>query len=319
MTEHFVRPDVQAYLDMMKAMPRPPMSDALVAMMRQMPPGAIPSMDLPVGELGEMRDLSMPGPTGDIPLRFFDPRVTRGPSPVVVFFHGGGFVAGSIESHAGMAAEIARSLDLPVVSVEYRLAPEHKWPAGPDDAEAAARWVAENGAAFGREFTGLVLSGDSAGGNFTAVTAMALRDNPAALPVLLQIAIYPVTARPKDYESYQQFTAGFGLNAEDMDYFDTAYAMQDDHWRARPGLHDLAGMPPAVVVTAGLDPLCGDGRAYAEKLEAAGVPVKYRNFDGTIHGFASYRLHIPSAHDDLSETLETANAMLAQAGDDRLA
>ncbi|MEP7221840.1 MAG: alpha/beta hydrolase [Novosphingobium sp.] len=311
MTEHFIRPDVQAYLDMIKAMSRPAMSDALVAMMRQMPPEMMPSQDLPVGELAEIRDFAMPGPAGEIALRLFDVRAEREPGPVVVFFHGGGFVVGSIETHAALAAEISRGLDLPVVSVEYRLAPEHKWPAGPDDAEAAARWIAGNGlAALGRELTGLVLCGDSAGGNLTAVTAMALRDTPAALPVVLQLAIYPVAGRPGDHPSYSIFGEGFALDGNDMAYFDSAYASDKAHWRGSPAGHDLSGMPPAVVVTAGLDPLRDDGRAYADKLAAAGVPVRYHNFEGTIHGFASYRQHLPSARDDLAEALDMARAML---------
>ena len=187
MSQNQLRPDARAYLDAMAAQPRPPMNDATIAMMRQVPPEMIEGMLLmferPLGELGEVRDVNMPGPGGDIALRLFDPRKDRGPGPVVVFYHGGGFVAGSIGTHAPLAAEIARQLDLPVISVEYRLAPEHKWPAAPDDAEAAARWIAENGAAFGREFTGLVTCGDSAGGTLTLVTTMALRDRPAALPV----------------------------------------------------------------------------------------------------------------------------------------
>ncbi|MEP6868656.1 MAG: alpha/beta hydrolase [Novosphingobium sp.] len=310
MTEHSIRPDVQAYLDMLAAAPRPPMSDGMIAMIRQAPADFLASQDLPVGELGEIRDVLMPGPAGDIPLRLFDVKAEREASSVVVFFHGGGFVAGSIGSHAAMAAEISRGLDLPVVSVEYRLAPEHKWPAGPSDAEAATRWIAENGAAFGREFTGLVLCGDSAGGNLTAVTSMALRDQPATLPVMLQFAIYPTVGRSTEFPSYEAFADGFGLSRVDMNYFEGAYASNKADWRGAPALHDLSGMPPAVVVTAGLDPLRDDGRAYADKLEAAGVKVKYRNFEGTIHGFASYRRHIPSARDDLSEALAMANEML---------
>ena len=136
MTGPFIRPDVRAFLDMMAANPRPVFNDELMAMIRQMPADAMAGMDLPVGEMGEIRDVVMPGPGGHIPLRLYDPRASREPGPVVVFYHGGGFVVGSIDTHAGVAAEIARQLDLPVVSVEYRLAPEHKWPAAPDDAEA---------------------------------------------------------------------------------------------------------------------------------------------------------------------------------------
>ena len=312
MSEHFVRPDVQAYLDLLKTIPRPPFSDDVMRMIRQMPPDAMPSPDLPVGDLGEQREVTMPGPGGEIRLKLFDVRAERAASPVVVFYHGGGFVVGGIDTHAALAAEISRGLDLPVVSVEYRLAPEHPWPAAPEDGEAAARWIAENGAAFGRSFTGIVLCGDSAGGNLTAVTAMALRNRPAALPVLLQFAIYPLTDNTVEFESFRLFSDGFGLDSADMAYFNKAYAIDPAHWQASPGIHDLTGVAPALVVTAGLDPLRDDGRLYAERLEAAGVPVRYREFEGTIHGFATYRLHIPSARDDLAEALALASAMLTE-------
>ncbi len=313
MSEHFVRPDVRAFLDMMEANPRPPMSDQLVAFMRTLPPGSIPSLDVPVGDLAIVRDLSMPGVDGEIPLRLFDARAEREAGPVVVYYHGGGFAAGSIDTHAAVCADMARALDLPVVSVEYRLAPENPWPAAPDDAEAAARWVAQNGAALGREITGLVLAGDSAGANLAAVTALALRDEPAALPVLFQFLIYPVTNSHVRHPSRDTFADGFFLSSNDMAFFDRAYASDVSHWRASPALGDLAGLPPALVVTAGLDPLRDEGREYARLLEAAGVRTKLLEAGGTIHGFCTYRLHIPSARDDYSQALELANAMLAEA------
>ncbi len=314
MTAPVIRPDVQAYLDLLKANPRPRMNDALVAMMRQIPPEMAAEMiallDLPVGELGEDRDLTMPGPGGAIALRLFDPRQTRDPGPVVVFYHGGGFVAGSILTHAALAAEIARGLDLPVVSVEYRLAPENPWPAGLDDAEAAARWVAENGAALGREFTSLILCGDSAGGTLTVVTALALRDRPAALPVLMQWPIYPKVDATKVYPSDRLFTDGYALDGEDIAYFEKAYASDHRHWRASPIQLDQAGLPPTFIVTAELDPLRDNGRAYAAKCIEAGVQVTYREARGTIHGFACYRKAIPSAQQDLTDYLAIAREMI---------
>ena len=309
-----IRPDVQAYLAAMEANPRPPMNDATIAMMRQIPKEMIAemlgSLDQPVGELGEDRRLTMPGPEGEIELRLFDPRASRGAGPVVVFFHGGGFVAGSIDTHAGMAAQIARSLDLPVVSVEYRLAPEHAWPAAPDDCEAAARWIAENGEAFGREFTHLVLCGDSAGATLTLVTTLALRENAAALPVAMQWPIYPRADASRKYASAEAFGSGFGLDATDMAYFEQAYACDNTHWRGSPYLADQAGLPPTFVVTAGLDPLRDNGRAYAAKCIEAGVNVTYREVPGTIHGFASFRKAIPSAQRDFAELLAIAKAMI---------
>jgi acetyl esterase len=313
MREPYVRADVRAFLDLMAANPRPVFNDELMAMIRQMPVDAMAGMDLPVGDLGEIRELVMPGPAGDIALRLYDPRSSRRPGPVVVFYHGGGFVVGSIDTHAGLTAEIARQLDLPVVSVEYRLAPEHKWPGGPDDAEAAARWIAENGAVFGREFTHLVLCGDSAGGNLTLITATALRDEPAALPLLAQIPIYPVTDATGQYDSRRAFAEGYGLEAANMAYYEQAYQPVRGHWRRSPLLVDLTGLPPTLLVTAALDPLRDEGRAYAAAAIEAGVPVIYREYQGTIHGFCSYRKLIPSAQADTLAFLALAKAMIAEA------
>ena len=313
----YVRPDVQAMLAALKESPRPPMSDALIAQIRLVPPGTMPSPDLPVGELGTVCDAEMPGPHGPIRLRLYDPRAHREPGPVVVFYHGGGFVVGGIETHAGLCAELARGLDLPVVSVDYRLAPEHKWPAAPDDAETAARWIAANcpecRAAFEREFTGLVLCGDSAGGTLTVVTALALRDAPADVPLLMQWPIYPVIDSSRDYPSATMFGAEYGLGPEDMAYFGAAYAPDPLHHRHSALLADQAGMAPTFVVTAGLDPLRDQGRAYAAKLIEAGVDVSYREYAGTVHGFVTFRLALPSARDDLADMIAIARQMLDHA------
>lgn len=290
------------------------MNDETIAMMRQIPPEMMEQMfammELPVGELGEIRNVTMPGPGGEIELRLFDVRKQRESGPVVIFYHGGGFVAGSIGSHASLAAEISRGLDLPVVSVEYRLAPEHKWPAAPDDAEAAARWIADNGAAFNREFTGLILCGDSAGGNLTVVTAPALRDRPAAIPLLMQIPIYPKADSTCVTRSYELFGDKYGLDRSDMDYFEAAYAADPQSPRHSGILADLAGLPPTVVVTAGLDVLRDEGRAYAAKAAQAGVKVAYLEYPGTIHGCFTFRKAIPSAQSDLAEVLAVARTML---------
>lgn len=317
MTEPYIRPDVQAYLQVLAANPRPPMNDQTIAMMRQVPPEMIEQMlaqlDLPLGELGEDRKLTMPGPAGEMALRLFDPRSERAPGPVVVFYHGGGFVTGSIGTHAPLAAEIARQLDLPVVSVEYRLAPEHKWPAAPDDAEAAARWIAENGAAFGREFTHLILCGDSAGGTLAVVTAQALADHPAALPLLMQFPIYPKADSTRRYPSSDAFADGYVLSSVDMDYYDAAYGADKNSPRHSAILGDLAKLPPTLVITAGLDPLRDEGRAYAARCAEAGVAVTYRDFPGTVHGFFTFRAAIASAQADLTRALTLARAMVAEA------
>lgn len=312
MTEPLVRPDVRAFLDALEANPRPAFTAELLAQIRLLPPDTMGQLDLPVGELGKLADLSMPGPGGDIALRLFDPRADREPGPVVVFFHGGGFVVGNIDTHAGLAAEIARQLDLPVISVEYRLAPEHRWPAAPDDAEAAVRWIAENGAAFGRTFTHLVLCGDSAGGNLTIVTALALRDRPAALKVLMQFPIYPATDNDWSRASRVAYSDGYGLESANMRLYEEHYAPDPTHWRRSPLLVDQAGMPPTLMVTAALDPLRDEGRAYAAKAIEAGVPTTYREVQGSIHGFATYRAMIPSARSDVDAMLKLAKALIEE-------
>lgn len=309
--EPFVRPDVRAFLDNLAANPRPVFTAEVLAQMRNSPmASALSALDLPVGDMGEIRDVEMPGAGGTIALRLFDARKERDPGPVVVFYHGGGMVLGSIDTHAGLAAEMARSLDLPVVSVGYRLAPENPWPAAPDDAEAAARWVAENEAAFGRQFTGLVLSGDSAGGNLTLVTALALHRKPAALPVIMQLPIYPVTDGTKVYPSYESFADGYGLGRKNMEMYRQHYAADPESWRYSPLLTELEGLPPTVLVTAALDPLRDEGRAFAVKLIEAGVPTSHYEAPGMIHGFATYRRAIPSAQGDVEKVMALAKGML---------
>lgn len=306
---HFVLPDAQSYLDRLAANPRPALTRELLAMIRKIPRERMVSTDdLPVGELATVENVTMQGPAGEIHLRLFDARVERAPSPVVVFFHGGAYVVGSIETHAGLAAEIARRLDLPVISVEYRLAPEHPWPAAVDDGEAATRWIAQNGQHFGRDFTGLVISGDSAGGNLTLVTTASLMADPTTIPVLMQMPIYPATDKTKKYPSSIMFSKGYGLDISDDD--EDFYAADPNSVRASPLLGSLADMPPTVMVTASLDPLRDQGRAYAAKLVEAGVPTIYFEAEGLIHGFATYRKAIPSAQQATEDFLGLALEML---------
>lgn len=309
-----VRPDVQAYLDALAAEPRPPMNEQTIAMIRQIPPAQIEAMmarsERPIGEIAVDKKLSMPGPGGAMELRMFDAKKDRTPGPVLVFYHGGGFIVGSIGTHAALAAEMSRQLDVPVVSVEYRLAPEHKWPAAPDDAEAAARWIAANGAAFDRVFNGLILSGDSAGGTLTLSTALALRDTPASLPVKLMIPLYPMADASKPYPSMAAFGKGYGLDTTDSSYNGRAYAPDVNSPRHSALLADLTGLPPTVLATAALDPLRDGGRAFAAKLIQSGVRVSYYEAAGNIHGFATYRHGIPSAQGDLETIMTMAKAML---------
>jgi len=312
MTDHYVRPDVRQFLDYLNALPGPRTHELDPVAARQMFTATKDLTDLPVGDLATIRDIVIPGPDGPIPARLFDAAETRVPGPVMVFYHGGGFVFGEIETHASLCAEMARVLGMPVLSVEYRLAPEHRWPAAPDDAEAAARWVASNPAALGRTATGLVLSGDSAGGMLTIVTAMALRDRPAAVPVIAQAPLYPVTDPAGRYPSFEEFAEGYLLTKAAMLWFGDAYQADIAHMRGSPMLAPLAGMPPAVIVAASLDPLRDQGRAYAARLIEAGVPTVYREAVGTVHGFATLRKAIPSAVGDIAGFLVALKAVVAE-------
>ena len=311
-TPPYVRPDVQAHLEWAKANPRPPLNAETIAALRT-PEGkaAVLGSDKPLGELAVDKTLTMPGPGGRIALRLFDAKAERAAGPVLVFYHGGGFAVGGIATHAPLAAEMARQLDVPVVSVEYRLAPENKWPAAPDDAEAAARWIASAGKELGREATGLILSGDSAGGNLTLVTALALRDKPAAAPVKLAIALYPLTDGSRLYPSMIEFAAGYGLSRNGLAAYFQLYSADSNSVRYSVLLADHKGFPPTMLATAALDPLRDEGRAFAAKLAEAGVPVSFYEAAGNVHGFATNRKSIPSAQGDLDQILAMARTMLA--------
>ena len=317
MPDPFVRPDVRAFLAYLDSLPGPKMHEMDAPTARQVYHAMKDVADPPVGELATIRDLAIPGPAGIIPARLFDSRERREPGTLVVYYHGGGFVIGNIDTHASFCAEMARTLDLPVVSVDYRLAPEAPWPAAPDDCEAAARWLATGPEALGRAVSGLVLVGDSAGGNLAIVTAMALRDAPAAAPVIAHCPLYPATDASKPYPSYDEFAEGYLLTRESMDWFLAAYQEDPLHPRASPLVGDLASMPPAVVVTASLDPIRDQGRAYAAALAEAGVPVVFREAKGMIHGFVNIRQAIPSARGDAAGLLAALKDVVTEAEGER--
>ncbi len=309
----FVRADVAAFLGYLNNLPGPRTHEMSVADARAAMLAMCDVADPPRGELAVVRDLVIPGPGGALPARLFDARSERAPGPAVVFFHGGGWVIGSVDSHASLAAEIARQLDLPVISIDYRLAPEAPFPAAVEDAEAAARWVAESPAVLGRDITGLVLSGDSAGGNLTVVTSVALRDRPAAVPVLVQAPLYPATDATRAYSSFDAFADGYLLTREAMGWFGSHYRPDPEDPRFSPLAGELSGLPPAVIVAAGLDPLRDQARAYAAALALAGVPVTYQEARGNIHGFATLRRAIPSSQQDLAAFLAAVRAAIAAA------
>jgi acetyl esterase len=312
MADPYVRPDVRRFLDYLNALPGPKTHELAPAEARAMMRGMRHVADAPLGELALVRDLSCPGPAGEIPLRLFVARETRDAGPLIFFMHGGGFVLGDLDSHEALCAEIARELDLPVLAVDYRLAPEHPWPAGIEDSIAAAYWAAASPEALGREVTGLITCGDSAGGNFAIIVSLALRDTPAKVPVLAQWPIYPAADPGEGYPSYEDFGEGYLLTKPGMDWFENCYAADPKDWRYAPLVKSQAGMPPTLVITASLDPIRDQGRAYAAACIEAGVPTIFREAEGNIHGFMNLRKAIPSSDEDLRDCIAALKLLLGE-------
>lgn len=311
-TQPFVRDDVRTLLDMMKAMNRPPVEEVGAVAGREGMRAMAQIGEMEPKDLAVIRDVTCPGPDGDVPCRFYDSRESREAGPAVLFLHGGGFVIGDLDVYHSLCTEFAHRLDLPVLSVDYRLAPEAPFPAAPDDCEAAARWLASSPEALGREITGLVISGDSAGGNLTIVTTNALRDAPAAMPVLVQAPIYPVADEAGKHESYRNFKEGYFLTGKTMAWFDAQYAPDPESPRNLPMHGDCSDAPPTVLCTAGLDPLRDSGRAYAASLVKNGTEVTYLEFPGIIHGFFTMRKAIPSGQADVETFIDAVGATLGR-------
>ncbi len=307
----YIRPDMKVFLDMMAQASGPKMVDMTLEEAR----GSYLKMhgiaDRPARALPVIRDLACPGPAGDIPLRLHDAREARGPGPVVMFYHGGGFVIGDLDTHHALCSELAALLDLPVVAVHYALAPEAPFPAAILDCEAATRWVATSPAELGREATGIVTIGDSAGGNATVVVGQLLGANPAAVPVVLQVPIFPLVADANGSESMAAFGEGYLLTAETMHFFDTSYAADRSDPRGFPILGDHSQAPPTIVVTASLDPIRDSGRAYAKALVDAGRDCVFLEMRGVTHSFTNLRQMVPSTQRDLERIVAAMQFMLA--------
>jgi acetyl esterase len=241
-------------------------------------------------EVGAVRDLEARGPAGPIPLRAYRPAGAAADAvlPVLVYYHGGGWVIGDLDTHDVLCRQLCNLSGCAVVAVDYRLGPEHRFPAAVDDALAAARWVRKEAAALKVDANRLAVGGDSAGGNLAAVVALAARDA-GDLPIAFQLLIYPATDQRRGWPSHTANGQGYLLTKESMDYYHDHYIAdkaQDLDWRASPLLHaEHAKLPPAFVLTAGYDPLRDEGLQYAHKLSAAGNRAALVNFERQIHGF----------------------------------
>ncbi len=307
----YIRPDMKAFLDMMAQVNGPKMVDMTLEEARLSYVKMHAIADRPARALPVIRDLACPGPAGEIPLRLYDARESRDEaSPVVVFYHGGGFVIGDLDTHHALCTEIAALIDLPLVAVHYARAPEAPFPAAILDCEAATRWVASSPAELGRTASGIITIGDSAGGNATVVVGQLLGANPAAVPVVLQVPVFPLVEDANGSASMAAFGEGFLLTADTMGFFDASYGADRSDPRGFPILGDHSNAPPTIVVTASLDPIRDSGRAYAKALVDAGRDCVFLEMRGVTHSFTNLRQMVPSTQKDLERIIAAMRFML---------
>lgn len=280
-----MHPQAQALLEMMKhsPVPAPGTVDAATyrAILKQvMPPTAQPEA------VAQVQNRTIPGPGGDLPVRIYTPKGT-GPFPLLMFFHGGGFVVCDLDSHDNMCRALCNEASTVVVSVDYRLAPEHPYPAAPQDCYAATCWAAQHAASLQADPQRLAVAGDSAGGCLAAVVALMARDQ-GGPAIAHQSLIYAVTNHANDYHTPGERGS---LDQDAMRWYWAQYlsdpAQGQDAYVSPLRARSLANLPPAAIVTAGYDPLCAEGQAYAQALQAAGNRVQHRCYEGQFHGFAS--------------------------------
>lgn len=303
-------PAIQKLLDLVYAEDSVPLHKLEPAVARGHYDATHSIFDMPEPEVARVEDLKIAGPGGDIPLRIYHPAgvETRALLPVVVFFHGGGWLIGSIKTHDRLCRYLANAAQAVVVSVDYRLAPEHKFPAGLNDCLAAVNWVAENAARIGADAGQLAVAGDSAGGNLAAVVTQWCRDH-GGPAIAYQLLFYPVTD-PLGAHRPSRIRYAEGLILEELmiDWFLGHYVntpAESADSRVSPlRAESFAGLPPAFVLNASLDPLCDEGKAYADKLSAAGVPVIYRAHERMIHGFLTMGGLVPDALPAIDEAAQ---------------
>ncbi|NVK44009.1 MAG: alpha/beta hydrolase [Oceanospirillaceae bacterium] len=304
-------PQAQFVLDQINALPMPPLASLHPAQYRQM----TAQMPVPTPEVEglEVRDLRIPGPGGELTLRLYRPLEAQ-PGPALMFFHGGGFVIGDLESHDGLCRMLAQQSGALVAAVDYRLAPEAPFPAAPEDCYAATCWVAAHAAELGIDATRLAVAGDSAGGNL-AIAVSRLAQERGGPALRHQLLFYPVTDCRFDTPSYRENAEGYLLSRDMMQWFWGHYLESPEQGAdplASPLRSDsLAGLPPATVITAEYDPLRDEGEAFARRMQQAGVVTRLSRYDGVFHGFASMLLALDAARRAVAEGGEALRQALA--------
>jgi acetyl esterase len=306
-----LRPEIQAQLARMAAAGTPPLQEQSVEQARGLHvEGAAALAGSPV-QVAAAEDRTIPGPAGDLGVRVYTPH-GQPPFPIVVWFHGGGWVVGTLDSYDPVCRALAAAVPAVVVAVDYRLAPEHRYPAAVEDAYAATLWASRNAAGLGGAQQRLAVAGDSAGGNLAAVVALGARDR-GGPAIGFQLLVYPITDHGMDTASYRDSADGYHLTAAGMRWYWEHYLGGADG--AAPDASPLRAaffgdLPPALVITAEYDPLRDEGEAYAARLQAAGVAAAASRYPGTVHGFFRWRAVTPAAEAAMQEAAAAVRTAL---------
>ncbi len=273
------KPIPKLTVEQARSQPTPGDAAATVAQGMEMP-GKLP--------VAKVADIQVQGAAGMLPARVYDPGMSRGPAPVILYFHGGGWVTGTLDTYDASDRALAQGTGAIVLSVQYRLGPENRFPAAQDDANASYAWLVQNAASIGGDATQIALAGESAGGNLAIDTAIAARDRHLPPPVH-ELLVYPVVGTDLTTPSYKETTDAVPLNRAAItwyvEHFTNGPADLKDPRLNVVGAADLRGLPPTTIVSAEIDPLRSEGEALAQKLQAAGVPVEQRTYSGVTHEF----------------------------------
>ena len=266
--------------------------------------------------VGKIENFTVPGPGGEIHARSYAPVAAAGPQPTLIYFHGGGFVAGNLESHDGLCRLFAAEGGFKVIAVDYRLAPEHPYPAAMDDAWAAVQWIEQNAAEIGVDAGRIAVGGDSAGGMLAAIVTQLAREK-GGIRIAYQLLLFPNTQMGGETASLNEFAVGYFLERRAIEYFNSLYLTPGAD-TASPRISplrakDFAALPSAFVMLGGYDPLHDEGLAYAEKLRAAGVKVTIADYADMVHCFIYLQTVLPQAHDAVAKAAKAVKEALAAA------
>jgi acetyl esterase len=306
-------PLVKAFLDRAAQIPRPKVWDIAPAMARQSFAGMMQLTGPKDVAVGKVENFSIPGPGGPLRARSYAPVAAVGSLPTLIYFHGGGFIAGSLESHDGLCRLFSAEGGFKVIAVDYRLAPEHRYPAAVDDAWAATQWIEQNAPELGVDAGRIAVGGDSAGGMLAAIVTQLAREK-GGLKIACQLLLFPNTQIGRETSSLKEFAVGYFLERRAIEYFNSLYLAQDadpDSPKVSPlRAKDFAHLPPAYIMLGGYDPLHDEGLAYAEKLKGAGVKVIVADYAEMVHGFIYLQTVLPQAHEAVAKAAKAVKQVL---------